>query len=712
VNTQASPFHSGEHQLQEKFGVRKTMEQFGRRVIRDRLPEQHRDFYSQLPFLVLGFSDDEGWPWASIVAGEPGFIESPDDQTLQLSTELIPGDPLADHAQSGIPIGGLGIELHSRRRNRFSSTFIGEKEGHLQLEMKQTFGNCPQYIQAHQLSYSSIPADEVGQQENIKELNEADIELIENADMFFVASQTLGESGAAAGADVSHRGGRPGFVKVERVPSSRSKRFKHAQWRLTVPDYPGNNHFNTLGNFLLNPRAGLVFWDLKSRNLLMLTGEVEIIEDHPDIEFFQGAVRFWTFTIDSGIRLIHRLPLMGSNGAPSVNTEMTGTWEDVRLAKEAHLQRHSFMPYKVVSKKRESDDVISFELEPKQGRLPDFKAGQFLTLKLEPNTDKATRGKKQKSIIRSYTVSSAPGKDYFRISVKRQGPDNEGRVGEMSSYLHDILCLGDELEVKAPQGEFHWQDDSDRPVVMLAAGIGITPMIAMAQQSLIEQVSLRRFRLVTLIITARNKRNCAFYEELNYLASISNAYLRVYWCFTQAEEDLILGEEYQFNGRLTKTVIQSVLPLEDYDFYVCGPGGFMRDSYDVLKGLSVQGDRIYTEAFGPSSLLPPPETATSNEPSEASVTRAAVTFKSQDGAEHGSLSWTSDDGSLLSFSEAHGFEPEFGCRSGKCGSCKASLVKGSVVHDNNADLASINSERGELLLCCSRPSSDDVTIQF
>jgi predicted pyridoxine 5'-phosphate oxidase superfamily flavin-nucleotide-binding protein len=244
-DTNSSPFHSGEQALQSKAGKRDAMEKFGRRVIRNYLPQQHREFYAQLPFIVAGCVDEKGDTWASLLAGKPGFIQSPEATLLSLQHSPIKGDPINNAlASDGAPIGLLGIELSSRRRNRVNARVQKPVGGQpIQLVVDQAFGNCPQYIQTRELHFYREPSiQEIGEEPvQLTELDDEANLLIDNADTFFVSSFISAKNNPQVeGVDVSHRGGMPGFVKRQNTT-------------LTIPDYVGNFHFNTLGNFLLNP---------------------------------------------------------------------------------------------------------------------------------------------------------------------------------------------------------------------------------------------------------------------------------------------------------------------------------------------------------------------------------------------------------------------------------------------------------------------------
>ncbi len=151
VSNVSSPFHEGEQEMQRRTGKRAAMEVFGRRVIRPFMPDQHREFYAQLPFIAAGAVDAEGWPWATLLTSAPGFIRSPDPEHLTISLSAAEGDPVHSELRTGARLGLLGIELHSRRRNRVNGRIASLSEKALTLKVDQSFGNCPQYIQLRQL---------------------------------------------------------------------------------------------------------------------------------------------------------------------------------------------------------------------------------------------------------------------------------------------------------------------------------------------------------------------------------------------------------------------------------------------------------------------------------------------------------------------------------------------------------------------------------
>ncbi len=296
------------------------MEKVGRRNVRSVLPEKHRAFFAQLPFLVAGSVDPGGAPWATILAGAPGFVASPTPTTLDIAVRPDPGDPAGEGLREGDGIGLLGIELDTRRRNRANGTVRTLAPGRLRVEVEQSFGNCPKYIQLRDL----VPADRVfvPDVDVMIGLDEAARAAIEAADAFFVASYA--DHAGRRHVDVSHRGGKRGFVRID------------AEGTLTIPDFSGNLFFMTLGNVLANGKAGLVIPDWATGDLLQMTGDAAVMLDAPEIAAFRGAERLWTFTPGRVVRRRGALPLRwvmrADDGSPS--TAVTGDWREVasRLA--------------------------------------------------------------------------------------------------------------------------------------------------------------------------------------------------------------------------------------------------------------------------------------------------------------------------------------------------------------------------------------------
>jgi predicted pyridoxine 5'-phosphate oxidase superfamily flavin-nucleotide-binding protein len=236
-------------------------------------------------------------------------------------------DPLRTNLIAGAPLGLLAIQLETRRRNRANGFVIERDDEGFLFEVAQSFGNCPKYIQARSPRFVADPASFAGQRALCAEsrvLSAAGIAQIEGADTFFIASATRNDQGGydrVHGVDASHRGGKPGFVRVT---------LEHGASVLTWPDFAGNNLFNTLGNLARDPRAGLLFVDFESGDLTALTGHAEVLWTGAEVGAFRGAQRLVRFSVERGYAAPGAVPLRASPPVPARQLAATGSWEEVR----------------------------------------------------------------------------------------------------------------------------------------------------------------------------------------------------------------------------------------------------------------------------------------------------------------------------------------------------------------------------------------------
>jgi len=310
-----SPFHAGEAVVQMLAGSREAMAEVGPKVIRTAMPEQHRQFFPQLPFLVVGGLDHTAQPWATLLSGTPGFVSSPDPTVLRVDALPPPTDPLFGTMTHGAPVGLLGLEPSTRRRNRINGPVIESDERGFAVRVAQSFGNCPQYIRKREITpdaHSAPPQADTPQ----AMLDEDAQWQIASADTFFVATFYAGDGASerSAGADVSHRGGKPGFVRVDDAHT------------LTWPDFRGNAFFNTLGNLLVNPRVGLLFVDFASGDFLHVAGDAEILWHDETQSGFTGALRLVRMHVREVRRVRGALPAAWRDGETSPSVERTGDW--------------------------------------------------------------------------------------------------------------------------------------------------------------------------------------------------------------------------------------------------------------------------------------------------------------------------------------------------------------------------------------------------
>ena len=295
-------FHEDELKAQALAGHQRA----GRVAIRPFMPDQHRAFFALLPYLFVATPDAAGWPMASVLTGDKGFIQSPDPVTLRIGALSAADDPAASTFRAGAEIGMLGLDFTTRRRNRANGRLIAVDDG-LTVEIAQSFGNCAQYIQTR----APAPHAAAGAPaERLDHLDDAARALIAASDTFFIASRSRAGIGDG-GLDMSHRGGRPGFVGVTGDT-------------LAIPDFRGNRFYNTLGNLLGDPRAGLVFIDFASGDILQLQGRATI-DWHPE-GGPAGAERLWRVEVTRAWRRRGAFPFAWTFGDYAPTTLATGTW--------------------------------------------------------------------------------------------------------------------------------------------------------------------------------------------------------------------------------------------------------------------------------------------------------------------------------------------------------------------------------------------------
>lgn len=361
-----------------------------------------------------------------------------------------------------------------------------------------------------------------------------------------------------------------------------------------------------------------------------------------------------------------------------------------------------FQPFEVISKKRESDTITSFTLAPRdQNHWRPFEAGQFLTIRVPDGSGGY--------VLRNYTVSSSPRESgTYRITVKREAaPSETVPRGVSSCWLHDEIEPGAIVEIDTPRGAFKLDTESVRPVVLLSGGVGLTPTVSM-----LHVLARETDRPVWFIHACDSASVHALREEVEQLAAIRPG-ITVHFCHRFANEDDLNAGHCHSSGFLSREVLQKLLPLDDYEIYMCGPPPFMKALYGILIGLGVRKERIAYEFFGPASLLAEPEPTlamanVSNRVKLAQTENAAVdddavrVVLQKSGRE---LPWTASSISILDFLEANGVEPEFSCRAGVCGTCEQRLLSGEVEYFEEP-LDEV--PEGRVLLCCTKPKSSVV----
>lgn len=372
-----------------------------------------------------------------------------------------------------------------------------------------------------------------------------------------------------------------------------------------------------------------------------------------------------------------------------------------------------FRDYRVLEKQRESEVITSFVLQPVDGVMPPYQPGQYLVFRLEIDGQ---------TVLRNYSVSGDPDcTERLRISVKHEKAPAGSSVadGLASSYLHQQVQPGDVLSAAGPMGEFVLDESSQRPVVLLSGGVGQTPLLAMLHRLL-----KRSQRKVYVIHACDNSAVHAFADEMRELVAQREG-VQLYFCYRNPTEDDEQAGLHHVAGLITREQLQRWLPLDDYEFYLCGPGAFMQSNYGVLRSLGVARERIHYEFFGPATVLEKtlagdvaarvvqPEagpavpgggaTASASAPESLAAVDEIVTDVTQtvtflpDGRQ---AQWHEDCPSLLDLAEETGLSPDFNCRAGLCNTCMCTLVSGEVDYfEEPLDPV----PEGKVLLCCSRP---------
>lgn len=662
-------FHDGERAVQARAEVSGEWLKQSESFVRSEMPQQHRDFFENLPMLFLELLDSAGRPWCVPAFGPPGFLVSPTPDTLEIHRDPVLSNEFGLDRSPGASIGMVGVDLSNRRRNRMNGRIKHASTGALTIVVDQSFGNCPQYIQTRALPHDQDKPLAATRRRG--SINDPEVRrMIETADTFFIASRAAGSlDGGNAGVDASHRGGRPGFLGINEDGS------------LSFPDFSGNRFFNTLGNIESDGRVSLFVPDFGTGEAILLTGRGTIDWNPDRISSFEGAERIVDVVPEEIWHATATLPAIAPVAEQWPGLDATGTWNEARLAA---LKTGGYRRFQIASRRKESNNITSFYLTPADGGpVEPHIAGQFLPIRLQ-NNDKAVQ--------RSYTISQGPNGQNYRLSIKRE------EYGQASRLLHDQFENGDIIEVGSPAGDFVL-DSSTQPIVMLSGGVGITPMMAMLDAQITALHNGAPQRPVYFIHATQNSASQAFRRELKSLARRYD-WLHLFTAYSAPGQDDELGDTHDIEARLSMDVLSRLLPFGGYQFYLCGPESFMRSLYSGLREIGVDRSHIHYEFFGAGELDEPEELP----PTTVLPERAKITFAHS----KVEVEWTSQSGTLLETAEAAGLKPNYNCRAGKCGSCATRLISGSVHYPRQPV---ITPAKGDVLTCCAAPMDEHVEIE-
>lgn len=352
--------------------------------------------------------------------------------------------------------------------------------------------------------------------------------------------------------------------------------------------------------------------------------------------------------------------------------------------------------FEISDKIVESGNITSFILKPTNGLCPTFDPGSYLVFEV-PAGDNGS------SVKREYSISNWSG-DHLRVTIKREdAPIGSTDIpsGLVSHYFHDQLKVDDRLTAFGPAGKFILDQTSSRPVILLGGGVGQTPLVAMAH-ALAEQGT----RETWFIHACENGDVHALSDEIATLEKTFSL-LNTHVCYANPTHTDRQKKSFDTEGFVTKELLQNLLPLDDYDVYLCGPGPFMQAMFETLLVLGIPEKRINYEFFGPATLL---KSVGENSSSPALVQNSKVLEMNNELTVSFAKSgldtiWNPEFENLLEFAEEHGVMADFSCRAGTCDSCKTILKSGKIEYSIEP---MERPPEGSVLICCAKPSGNIV----
>jgi ferredoxin-NADP reductase len=356
---------------------------------------------------------------------------------------------------------------------------------------------------------------------------------------------------------------------------------------------------------------------------------------------------------------------------------------------------NGYRKFEIVRKEFEATDVCSFYLAPHDGKtLTPFRPGQYLTIRLDVPG-------REKPIIRCYSLSDCSRPDCYRITIKRVLPPRDAPMlppGLVSSYFHEQMEPSDIIDVQAPNGNFVLDPKQERPAVLIAGGVGITPILSMAK-SIIDAGSGREF---TVFYGVRNGTEHAFKRELQELEAHPNCRLVVCYSGATKEDEKLEGQQYQHQGRVAVELIRNYLDSTNYEFYMCGPPTMMQALSEQLTKWGVAQSNVFTEAFGPATIKKVSATKTPK-PGDSSSAGEATGCKVTFAKSNISAPWNPELENLLEFAQDQGVEIASGCRAGNCGTCVIAIKSGAVAYQTDPGA---QPDEGSCLTCIATPEGD------
>ena len=404
--------------------------------------------------------------------------------------------------------------------------------------------------------------------------------------------------------------------------------------------------------------------------------------------FLLGLVAYVLILIANSSRALSINQKRAALESELLKTRVDQIMETKRLEDEkANLSWNGFRKFRVISKIKETHDITSFYLSPHDGKpLPGFLPGQFLTFQfhIPGNTQ---------PVIRCYSLSDSPyHPDRYRVSIKKvPAPRNEPKAppGLVSNYFHESINEHDIVDVKAPSGHFYINMNAKTPVVLLAGGVGITPVLSMLN-ALVEIESQRE---IWFFLGVRNKKEHVMKEHLEKVAKENlNVNLKIF--YSGPDEGDRVGDDYHVKGRVSVENIKPFLPSNNYDFYICAPPPMVKDLRADLAAWGAPKAHIHFEAFGPATVK-----KCKTESSKEEAPKIDIRFTKSGKI----LPWNPNLTSLLEFAEKNSIPLDSGCRAGNCGTCLTAIKNGEVTYVSEPGSPP---EEGSCLACIAIPKGN------
>eukprot|EP00468_Gymnochlora_sp_CCMP2014_P000005 CAMPEP_0167740172 /NCGR_PEP_ID=MMETSP0110_2-20121227/123_1 /TAXON_ID=629695 /ORGANISM="Gymnochlora sp., Strain CCMP2014" /LENGTH=754 /DNA_ID=CAMNT_0007624023 /DNA_START=1968 /DNA_END=4232 /DNA_ORIENTATION=- len=580
--TMMAAFHEGVYKLQKRYyGYAQDPQSHPFRIF---MPQQHVDFYNKLPFVVLAGTDKNENAWVSVVTAEPGksLMEATHyDITFGGIDKLAShGDPLLESLEHDEPVGLLGIELHTRRRNRLNGVANFSKDGLFRIcGPLLSFGNCPQYITERNWKFRPTKDRKKAQVKEYKSLSSDHQRLIGDATTFFMST-----GHPETGMDASHRGGPKGFVRI--IDDN----------TLMYPDFPGNRMLKSLGNIEANGKLGLWFGDFENGLSLQLTGSAKVVlcdtkegketiaslkekAQSKETALFPDNFNWVIFKLKKAVERTNGLSVM---------------WES----------RHDYIDLTVSKIVDETKDIKSFYLS-RSDKVVQPIPGQYLPIFVNPPEHAYKRGDNIAPLDRTYTISGF-GPKHYRLSIKKV----DG--GKVSSWFH-TLKPGSIIQSREPQGHFTLKTPEIPPssIIFISGGIGVTPLVPILSDAVKKYASSPKKPKIFWIYTTQNAASLpkTLHEEVNVALKAYNEAKGTaisYVQFSREENTKALSEGkhsiYKQKARLSQGLLQDFIKSQginkmDAHVYACGPSGLMSMLGSALSGYPY----VFTESFGPSA---------------------------------------------------------------------------------------------------------------